>query len=176
MIYPPNYIFSTMLESFPIENLASREHQAPEGVGFDLRLKSVHLISGSGTLLETTRKTSDSQPVQPNSEGIFILDGNKFYLVTTEETMHLPENMAGIIFPRSTLFRSGVALHTSVVPSGYVGPLTFGLTVLNNEGFTIQRLARFCHIVLFGVENGATPYRGQWSGGRITHNTDEEQI
>lgn len=175
MIIPPN-----ALEKFtnqpPILNLSSREIDTPEGVGFDLRLSGIHIINGQGSLLIETRSTPKATLLNPDAAGIFTLEPNNWYLVTTMEKMCLPANLAGVIFPRSTLFRSGVELHTSITPPGYEGSLTFGLCVRNPGGFRIELGARFCHLVLMQVEKGATKYRGQWNQGRVDSPSEERQI
>lgn len=176
MIVPPNALRASKALSDAVLNLSARELSSPEGVGFDLRLASVQLTTGRGSLREETRKTSSARPLQASDEGTYLLQPSHWYLATTVETMNLPVSLAGVIFPRSTLFRSGVALHTSVVPPGYRGSLTFGLTVANPEGFEIDVNARFCHLVLFEVRRGATKYRGQWNGGRLVQPTDEGQV
>ncbi|MBU1352790.1 MAG: deoxycytidine deaminase [Gammaproteobacteria bacterium] len=175
MIIPPKAI-RTLLSPNPILNLSEREINSPEGVGFDLRLSSLHTIQGQGSLLIETRKTPKAEKLEPDAEGIFTLTPNNWYLATTIEEMRLPSNLAGIVFPRSTLFRSGVELHTSITPAGYEGPLTFGLSVHNPAGFRIASGARFCHLVLMQVKKGATKYRGQWNQGRIDSPDEERQI
>ncbi|WP_186130299.1 dCTP deaminase domain-containing protein [Burkholderia gladioli] len=175
MIIPPRTLFVGQAEGWPVQNLAEREIVDPEGVGVDLQLDAVHEISGRGALRCDTRKTADSTPLEPDVDGNFLLVADRWYLVKTVETMKLPLNLAGTVFPRSTLFRSGVALHSSVVPPGYEGPLIFGLNVVARDGFLIQRYARFCHLVLSSVDEGATNYRGQWQHGRVVQPRSEPQ-
>jgi len=175
MIIPPRALFSGNSEHWPINGLSERELHNPEGVGVDLRLDSVHVISGEGELLTETRKTADSLPIEPDLDDRYVLRPGNWYVVTTVETMNLPLNLAATIFPRSTLFRSGVALHASVVPPGYKGSLTFALNVVGSSKFVIERRARFCHLVLLDVGDGATPYRGQWQGGRVSQPISEDQ-
>jgi deoxycytidine triphosphate deaminase len=175
MIIPPKTV-SAKQGQLPILDLSDREIHDPEGVGFDLRLSGVHTIEGQGSLLLETRQTPKATPVHPDSEGVFALGPKRWYLVTTMERMNLPSNMAAVIFPRSTLFRSGVELHTSITPPGYEGQLTFGLSVSHPEGFRIALGARFCHLVLMQVRRGATKYRGQWNQGRIDSPDEERQV
>ncbi|MBH1986504.1 MAG: hypothetical protein I8H76_04220 [Burkholderiales bacterium] len=175
MIIPPKAI-TAKKGQMPILNLSDRELLDPEGVGFDLRLSGILTIEGKGSLLVETRQTPKATPLVPDSDGVFTLEQKRWYLVTTMETMNLPANMAGVIFPRSTLFRSGVELHTSITPPGYEGPLTFGLSVSHPEGFRIALGARFCHIVLIQVRKGSTKYRGQWNQGRVDSPTEERQV
>lgn len=176
MIIPPRAVLKSKRTVNAVANLSSREVDSPEGVGFDLRLSSVHVISGRGALLEGPRKTSSAKKVEPDESGVYFLMPRLWYLVSTVETMDLPLDLAGLVFPRSTLFRSGVALHTSVVPPGYVGPLSFGLSVAMEEGFEIAENARFCHLVLMQVARGATKYKGQWNYGRLIADSEEDQV
>lgn len=175
MIIPPKAV-SAKEGQLPILNLSNRELLDPEGVGFDLRLSGIHTIQGIGSLLVETRQTPKATPLDPDPEGVFTLEPKRWYLATTMEKMNLPANMAGVIFPRSTLFRSGVELHTSITPPGYEGPLTFGLSVSHPEGFRIALGARFCHFVLMQVRKGSTKYRGQWNQGRIDSPNEERQV
>lgn len=175
MIIPPKAI-GLMQGVSPILNLSDREIFNPEGVGFDLRLSTVHALYGRGALLVDTRKTPKAMQLDHDSDGVFSLKPKKWYLVTTVETMNLPKNMAAVVFPRSTLFRSGVELHTSITPPGYEGALTFGLSVSHEDGFLIEKGARFCHLVLFEVQEGSTNYRGQWNRGRIDSPNEERQV
>lgn len=175
MIIPPKAVDLTHSQS-PILNLSEREIKNPEGVGFDLRLSAVHVLYGQGALLVNTRKTPKANLLDHDSDGVYTLKPKIWYLVTTIETVNLPINMAAMVFPRSTLFRSGVELHTSVTPPGYEGPLTFGLSVSSDEGFKIQKGARFCHLVLMEVAEGSTKYRGQWNYGRIDSPNEERQV
>lgn len=175
MIIPPKAI-SLKHDQLPILNLSDRELLDPEGVGFDLRLSGIHTLKGKGSLLVETRHTPKATPLRPDADGVFTLEPKRWYLATTMETMNLPANMAAVVFPRSTLFRSGVELHTSITPPGYEGPLTFGLSVSNDEGFRIALGARFCHLVLMQVKKGATKYRGQWNLGRVDSPDEERQV
>jgi len=175
VIIPPRAIFTGDPSCWPVTGLSDREALDPEGVGIDLRLDKVHVIADGGELLVETRRTSTSHSVDADDAGCYVFSPGNWYLVTTVESMNLPMNLAATIFPRSTLFRSGVALHSSVVPPGYCGALTFGLSVGGGSDFVIQRFARFCHLVVATVADGATPYRGQWQGGRVSQPSPERQ-
>ncbi|WP_425605353.1 dCTP deaminase [Stenotrophomonas geniculata] len=175
MIIPPRAIFTGDPRCWPVIGLSDREILDPEGIGVDLRLDKVHVISGGGELLVETRRTSNSNSVDTDDAGCYTFMPGNWYLVTTVESMNLPANLAASIFPRSTLFRSGIALHSSVVPPGYTGTLTLGLSVGGGNGFVMQRFSRFCHLVLAAVADGATAYRGQWQGGRVSQPLSERQ-
>jgi|GEM_PF-36840 len=87
------------------------------------------------------------------------------YLVTANETLHTPRDLTVLLWPRSSLLRSGVAVHTAVVDAGYEGRPQFLLSVLNPHGFRLQRNARIVQMVAFTlihpVEQG---YHGHYQG------------
>lgn len=177
MIIPPNSKRWNS-EKRPIDGLSKREIETPEGMGYDLRLAEIFELEGRGHLGVTLRNTPISRSLGRLSEEgpkCISLQGGKYYLVQTVETVAFSAGIGGLIFPRSTLFRSGVLLQSSVVPAGYAGPLTLGLAVWSGEGFDIELGARFAHLVIEDVGEGATNYEGQWNGGRVTTANPEVQ-
>ena len=177
MIYSPNSLQEAVRHGKIIKNLADRELNTPEGVGFDLRLKSLACVAaGSGSLRESTRRTPESTLLAADVNQCFFLEPGKTYLASTIEEFNLPESMAALFFPRSTLFRSGVSFGSSVLPPGYVGPMTFSLSNYHTEPFEIQIGARFAHVILQSVTGEIGLYKGQWQGGRISQPDDEGQI
>ena len=177
MIYSPHSLLDLVRNGKIITNLSDRELNSPEGVGFDLRLSSLSSVgSGSGSLRTSTRRTPQNELLDADANSCFALDSGKTYLATTIEEFDLPPDMAAIFFPRSTLFRSGVAFHSSVLPPGYIGPMTFALTNHHHQSFEIERLARFAHVVFHSVIGDVGLYRGQWQGGRISQPNDEGQV
>ena len=87
------------------------------------------------------------------------------YVATTNETVHTPLDLTLLLWPRSSLLRSGVAVHTAVVDAGYEGRLVFLLSVLNPHGFRLQRDARIAQLVAFTLSAPATEgYQGVYQG------------
>ena len=87
------------------------------------------------------------------------------YLVTFNEVVNLPPDLMALGRPRSSLLRSGVALHTAVWDAGYRGRSQSLLTVHNPAGFRLQRNARLAQLVFFRLS--APPgqgYQGQYQG------------
>ncbi|WP_069866336.1 dCTP deaminase [Pseudomonas citronellolis] len=177
MIYSPKSLMELVRDGKVIRNLSDRELLVPEGVGFDLRLKSVScLTDGGGSLKITTRRTPSSKPLRAEADGCVTLKPGKTYLATTMEEFDLPEYLAAQFFPRSTLFRSGVSFASSVLPPGYIGPMTFALTNHHHAPFEIEIGARFAHVIFHTVCGDVELYKGQWQGGRISQPKDEDQI
>lgn len=178
MILGPKELLKLVKKHNLVEGLDKRELTNPEGAGFDLRLGEVYKIEGKAYLGLVERETPKIKLVasydykKPSS---IIIKPGDFYLVTTIEKVNLPLNICATFIPRTTTFRSGLFLRTGIAQPGYQGKLTFGL---KNEGpikVKIDLGARFV-FALFHQVTGATSYRGQWQGGRITTKNREVQV
>lgn len=165
-----------------VENLCDREMNNPEGAGFDLRLGEVYELEGDGFLGVEERDTpkiklsGSYDSVKPETKNFFIFEPGKYYLVKTMEKVNLPITLSGIIFARTTMFRSGLGLFNGIVQPGYSGELTFGLCNLGKSNIKISFGARIVHITFHEVLGQGNEYRGQWQGGRVATDGKEVQI
>ena len=163
-----------------VENLCDREMNNPEGAGFDLRLGEIYELEGPGFLGVEERDTpkikliGNYDPAKP--ENFFIFKPGRYYLIKTLEKVNLPVNLSGIIFPRTTMFRSGLGLFNGVVQSGYSGELTFGVCNLGRSDIKVSFGARVVHITFQEVLGAGNEYRGQWQGGRVATKGKETQV
>ena len=112
----------------------------------------------------TDRVLPETEPLPFDSEGWLELPQSA-YLITFNEVVNLPPDLMALGRPRSSLLRSGVALHTAVWDAGYRGRSQSLLTVHHPDGFRIQRNARVAQLVFFRLaippEQG---YRGRYQG------------
>jgi deoxycytidine triphosphate deaminase len=165
-----------------VENLCEREMKNPEGAGFDLRLGEIYELSGDGFLGVEERQTPEIKLVAKCDEtkldngNYFIFEPGKYYLVKTMEKVNLPVTLSGIIFPRTTMFRSGLGLFNGIVQPGYQGELTFGVCNLGKSKIKISFGARIVHITFHEVLGEGRKYRGQWQGGRVATGGKETQV
>ena len=171
-----------------IRNLSERELTHPEGGGFDLRLREVFEIADSGDqsvdsghigIGSGSRDTSGIHllaSVETTPGAAFSFSTGQYYLVTTMEEVALDFDMVALVYPRSSLFRSGVMLATSVTAPGYEGKLTFGLYVAGPVPFIAELGSRFAHIIFLELDQPANEYRGQWQGGRVSAPQPEKQL
>ena len=165
-----------------VGGLCERELKSPEGAGFDLRLGEVYELSGDGFLGVEERKTPQAKllaandPAKPESDNFFIFKPGEYYLVKTMEKVNLPVTLSGVIFPRTTLFRSGLGLFNGIAQPGYQGELTFGLGNLGKGEIKVSFGARIAHITFQEVIGEGNQYRGQWQGGRVATGGRETQI
>ncbi len=165
-----------------VENLCEREMNNPEGAGFDLRLGEIYELKGGGFLGVEERQTPEIElaaahdPEKQQEQDFFVFDPGKYYLVKTMEKVNLPVTLSGVIFPRTTMFRSGLGLFNGVVQPGYSGELTFGVCNLGKSNIKISFGARIVHITFQEVLGEGNQYRGQWQGGRVATEGKETQI
>ncbi len=162
-----------------VENLCEREMNNPEGAGFDLRMGEIYELEGDGFLGVEERNTPEAKLVagfDPEKETHFVFEPGKYYLIKTMEKVNLPVDISGIIFPRTTLFRSGLGLFNGVVQPGYSGELTFGICNLGKSAIKVSFGARVVHITFHQVDGEGNQYRGQWQGGRVSTEGKEVQV
>lgn len=179
MILGVSELLRLVSEKKLVENLSERELSNPEGAGFDLRIGALYRVKGKGFLGVNERETPVMEEVSSfSSEGNHpvLLEPNVYYVMKTIERINTPNDIAVLFRPRSTLYRSGIALFIGNVSPGYAGELNFGIINLRNEPFTLEIGARVCHALFFQVAGETASYRGQWQGGRTTTDGKEAQI
>jgi len=162
-----------------VENLSDREIKNPEGAGFDLRIGEIYQISGKGFLGIEDRHTPKVKLLakyNPKKKRSFIFKPGKYYLMKTVEKVNTPGNVLVLFRPRSTLYRSGMAIFTGNASPGYCGELTFGIVNLGPCEIKIELGARVAHAMFYIVKGKTRKYRGQWQGGRVSTKKKEKQI
>ncbi|MEX2315002.1 MAG: deoxyuridine 5'-triphosphate nucleotidohydrolase [Thermomicrobiales bacterium] len=140
---------AALLDHVPplLDNMPDRDHQLqPNGV--DITLEGVSRFRGPGFLGRTNQER-----VLPQTEELsFGPDGTLYlppgaYQVRFNEVVNLPDWLMAYARPRSSLLRSGVALHTAVWDAGYSGRGMSMLVVYHPAGFRVARDARICQLV-----------------------------
>ena len=134
--------------------------------GFDLTVREAGRFTTSGQLgaSDEARMVSGVESLAYNADDWLFLEPGA-YLVTFNEIVNLPPDLAALGRPRSSLLRSGVALHTGVWDVGYRGRSQSLLTVHHPIGFRLQRNARLAQLVFFRL--AAPPeegYQGRYQG------------
>lgn len=179
MILGVDKLLELVKENYLVENLCDKEFNNPTGAGFDLRINEIFELTSGGMLGIHERHTPETEAILKfdGKEGKFInLEPNKWYVVQTVEKVNCPKNLVGFIFPRSTLYRSGLLLRAGVVDPGYSGKLAFGLINLNDASFRLEMGSRIANISFFEVKGNTNLYQGKWQGGRVSTSEKEKQI
>lgn len=179
MILSVEELLKLVKEKKLVENLCDRELKNPTGAGFDLRVGDIYELESDGFLGIEDRHTPKTELVneyRENEERWVILEPNKYYVIRTVETINCPENLVGFMFPRSTLYRSGILVRGGVIDPGYKGKLSFGIINLNDKPFKLEMGARVANISFFEVKGKVNLYKGKWQGGRVNTKEKEKQI
>jgi len=94
----------------------------------------------------------------------FDLLPEEYVLVSTFETIKVPNDLMAILYPRSSVNRKGLSVDlTGIIDSGYEGPLT--LPIRNNTRSQVIQLhpgERFCQIVFESLSHEVSPRKSRW--------------
>ena len=115
-------------------------------VSYDLRIGSKY------------RDHRKQDPNEINEGGVVTLRPGQALIIQTQEYVHFPRRLVGIIAPKVRLLESGLSTTFSKVDPGYRGNL---LITLFNLGQTVRKLKRgdaFCALTLLRVDGGARLY------------------
>lgn len=153
-----NLSFSPSLDSFQLQMHA-----------VDLRLGFTFLVPKSWRLTDNGREAISIDPLKGHGSEYFdVLEleqgqyfellPEEYVLVSTFETIKVPNDLMAVLYPRSSVNRKGLSVDlTGIIDSGYEGPLT--LPIRNNTRSQVIRLhpgERFCQLVF---EELATPVK-----------------
>ncbi len=130
--------------------------------GVDLTLRSVAWLSSIGQvgIDNSDRVLSGAVEQEFDYEGYLHLAAGP-YLITLNEVVHLPRDLTALAWPRSSLLRCGVAIHSAVWDAGYEGRSQCLMSVLNPHGFRVARDARVLQLVFFSLSQpAAVGYQG----------------
>ncbi len=151
-----------------LEHYLSLESQLQPN-GFDLTLRDVARLTTSGAVgaEDASRELSETQPLELGPDGWVKLEPGPF-LVTFNEVVNLPLDIMALGRPRSSLLRSGAAVHTAVWDAGYQGRSQALLVVYHPGGYRVQRDARLMQLVFFRMETAASRgYQGRFQAENI---------
>ena len=148
-----------------VEGLLDPDIQLQQN-GVDLTVRSVAALTSAGQLGVTNqeRLLSETRPLDFDAQGYVQLTSGP-YLITLNEIVHLSKDLAAFSWPRSSLLRSGVTIHSAVWDAGYEGRGQCLLEVLNPLGFRIARNARVLQIAFFPLSQAVSEgYKGAYQG------------
>jgi dUTP pyrophosphatase len=116
--------------------------------GFDLTLAAIGRHRGPATigLSNAERVLPEIEDLAFDAEGWVHLEPG-IYHITYNETVSLPNSLMAFGRPRSSIARSGGAIHTAVWDAGYSGRSTSLLHIINPDGFHLRRNARVAQLV-----------------------------
>jgi dCTP deaminase len=94
----------------------------------------------------------------------FLLKPMQFCLASTKETIHLPPDLCGYVFGRSSIGRLGLQVQNAgFVDAGFHGQLTLELANQTNTPMVLTPDLRVCQLVLMMMTDKAdAPYAGKY--------------
>ncbi len=159
----------TFLQAKPplIEGYVNLDEQLQPN-GFDLTLGEVANLQSGGVigLSNSQRVISEISAISYNKDDFLELKPGP-YIITFNETVHLPKNIMALGYPRSSLLRCGVTIYNAVWDAGYAGRSRAMLMVHNRMGFKLQRNARIDQLVFFDLGQETEGYNGAYQGENI---------
>jgi deoxycytidine triphosphate deaminase len=133
------------------------EQVQPNGV--DLTVEAVFEQVEPGHIGRDGKTVGERAPVAAEDGAFHLSPGG--YVLRYGETVRIPEDHVGFIYPRSSLLRNSCMLNTAVWDAGYEGRGEGLLQV--HHGIAIERDARVAQIVLAEANHEDT-YDGSYQG------------
>ena len=137
--------------------------------GFDLSLKEVHSINGSGSIdfSNEERVIAEYEALNPDGEGWWSLPQG-CYMIVYNEIVSMPLDVSAIARSRSTVLRNGATVETAVWDPGYKGRSSSLLVVHNRRGLRVKKDARVAQLVFFRIKDVMKGYDGIYQNERVT--------
>lgn len=137
--------------------------QQQQPCGIDLTLRQISKWTSAATIdFDNTNRQAAKTSILPFSQGqgqaITLPPGA--YLVDFNETVKVPLNCMASVFPRSSLWRSGVGISAGVVDAGYEGAMGALMEVKNPCGVVLYRDAKLAQIVFEELGEVVEGYNG----------------
>jgi dUTP pyrophosphatase len=133
--------------------------------GVDLTVQAVLQQVEPGRITTDGKEIGAREPVEAerrDGRDVFVLQPGGYVLQYTE-TISIPEDHVGFLYPRSSLMRNSCMLNSAVWDAGYTGKGE-GLLEVHHE-IELERGARVAQLVLADADHDAT-YDGSYQGER----------
>lgn len=151
-----------------VESMIDAETQT-QMCGIELTLNRVERFTSAGAVAfdNSERKLPQTEPIDFDPSGWIDLTAGS-YLVTFNEIVSIPKDIAALARARSTLQRCGASLETALWDPGYRGRSQSLLVVYNPQGLRLKKNARMMQLVFMRLEKEAEKvYSGKYQGENI---------
>jgi dUTP pyrophosphatase len=148
-----------------VESMIDPETQT-QMCGVELTLQKIERFNSAGAVAfdNKERKLPETELVNFDEMGWIELTAGS-YLVTFNEIVNIPKDVAAMARARSTLLRCGATLETALWDPGYRGRSQSLLVVYNPQGLKLKKDARLMQLVFLRLENEAEKlYSGKYQG------------
>lgn len=151
-----------------VESMIDPETQT-QMCGMELTLQKIERFTAAGAVAFDNRERMlpETEQINFDESGWADLESGA-YLVTFNEIVTIPRDMAALARPRSTLLRSGASLETALWDPGYRGRSQSLLVVHNPHGLRLKKNARLMQLVFLSLSKDAERvYAGKYQGENI---------
>ena len=151
-----------------VENMIDTKTQT-QMCGIELTLNRIERFTSAGAVAfdNSERKLPQTEPIDFDPSGWIDLTPGS-YLVTFNEIVSIPKDVAALARARSTLQRCGASLETALWDPGYRGRSQSLLVVYNPQGLRLKKNARLMQLVFMRLEKEAEKvYSGKYQGENI---------
>jgi dUTP pyrophosphatase len=142
-----------------IQEYVSLEKQL-QPCGFECTVGTVYSLEDDTGILDFDNSKrylpKRKQEEWDNTNSVVLKEG--FYLLETNEFLTMPDNLVGIINPRSSLHRMGLVLREALIDPGFKGTLVVGLVAFSRT--QLYRNARILQISFAEVSDISLSYNG----------------
>lgn len=151
-INPLILFFNNIIKPFNWDNL--------QQISYDLTLHAVYEVKGEGSVINGITTLPKYKQIKAWNN-IFKLKANHLYSFKFCEKVEVPENMAGMIYPRSSLNRMGCLITSGIYDPGFnnrIGAMarTFQCDI------ELKKWDRVATILFFWAD-AASKYNGQYN-------------
>ncbi len=159
-----NLVFSPGLDSFQVQ-----AHAVDLRLGFTFLIPKAWRMTAKGReamLIDPLREHGPEYfDVTELEQGqVFDLLPGEYVLVSTFETLKVPNDLMAVLYPRSSVNRKGLSVDlTGIIDSGYEGPLT--LPIRNNTQSQVIQLhpgERICQVVFEELKHPIEARKSRW--------------
>ena len=130
--------------------------------GVDLTAAKLYEQTDPGHIGREGKTLGDRREIDPVDDTFELAAGA--YIVQYGETVHIPDEHIGFIYPRSSLMRNSCMLHTAVWDAGYEGKGEGLLEV--HHPIEIEQGARIAQLVFAAADHEGT-YDGSYQGENV---------
>ncbi|MBI2096330.1 MAG: dCTP deaminase [Candidatus Taylorbacteria bacterium] len=169
--------FSPPLDSFELQ-----DHAVDLRLGFTFLIpKRWHQTERGREALDISHFDKENQRhfdvVELEEKQYFDLLPSEYIIVSTLESLKVPNDLMGVLYPRSSTNRKGLSLDlTGIIDSGYKGQLT--LPIRNNTHSQTVRLfpgERICQVVFETLDQKINPRKSKYHERDIADGISREK-
>jgi dUTP pyrophosphatase len=139
--------------------------------GMELTLQKVERFTSNGALaFDNQERVLPQTEIMNFDQSGWIQLAPGSYLVTFNEIVNIPRDVAALARARSSLLRCGAGLETALWDPGYRGRSQSLLVVYNSCGLRLKKNARLMQLIFLRLGKEAEKtYSGRYQGENIVH-------